>query len=675
MKIANKISLSFLITALILTGIATTIFYTAVKRNLEKSIFDHLSTTVQSRAHHIETFIGEDKARLELLTESDLIENTVKEIVRNSSYSTESLENLSLILKDFAKAEKEAYELFILNPDGKIIASTNEASIGADKSSDDYFLAGKEETYIKDAYYSETTRKETYAVSTPVRDDNTKELLGVLVGRFGMTELNKITTDKTGLGETGEIYIVNKYGNMITPSRFKKDTFLKQKVDTVNFRNCLSMAKHPKMHIGHKPVDVFPDYRGVNVLGTHEYLPEMQWSLLGEIDEKEAFAPLAKIKILLVLTMTLVPIVAWLIGCFVSRLISRPIHKLHEGTELIGEGDLDYKVGTDTKDEIGQLSRAFDKMTNDLKKSTTSIENLNKEITERKQAQAGLQAAQKKLIDTARQVGMVETATDVLHNVGNVLNSVSVTTASIRNNVRNSKVSYLTEVVGLLEEHADNLSTFMTTEERGRKLPAFLANLSKELITEQERYLEALDMLTKHVEHMADIIQLQQSYSKTTNMIESASVAELVEDAIRINAEALTRHGVEVKREFADLPPVLLDHHKILQILTNLISNAKYALSDSNQDDRILTICVTEPQGGHFRIEVHDNGIGITEENLTRIFEHGFTTKKHGYGFGLHSAVLTAKEMNGSLTAHSDGHGKGTVFILELPFQTQEIAK
>ncbi len=339
------------------------------------------------------------------------------------------------------------------------------------------------------------------------------------------------------------------------------------------------------------------------------------------------------------------------LGYFTSRAISKPITKLKNAAVEAGKGDLGAKVEIKSRDEIGELAAAFNQM-----------------AKQRKQDEEAL-------VSTARKIGVAETATDVLHNVGNVLNSVSVTTASIRNNVRDSKVSYLTEVVGLLEEHADDLSTFMTTEERGRKLPAFLANLSQELITEQERYLEALETLTKHVEHMADIIQLQQSYSKTTNMIESASVAELVEDAIRINAEALTRHGVEVKREFADLPPVLLNRHKVLQILTNLIGNAKYALSDSGRDDKILTICVTKPQGGHFRIEVHDNGVGISEENLTRIFEHGFTTKKHGYGFGLHSAALTAKEMNGSLTAYSDGHGKGTVFILELPFQTQEIAK
>jgi signal transduction histidine kinase len=132
---------------------------------------------------------------------------------------------------------------------------------------------------------------------------------------------------------------------------------------------------------------------------------------------------------------------------------------------------------------------------------------------------------------------------------------------------------------------------------------------------------------------------------------------------------------VEVKCELVELPLVLFDRHKLLQILINLISNAKYALSDSSREDKILTIRVTEPQSDLFRIEVHDDGIGIAQENLTRIFEHGFTTKKDGYGFGLHSAAIAAKEMNGSLTVHSEGIGKGAVFTLELPFQTQEAAK
>lgn len=298
-----------------------------------------------------------------------------------------------------------------------------------------------------------------------------------------------------------------------------------------------------------------------------------------------------------------------------------------------------------------------------------------RDITERKRAEAELRAAQEKLLATARKVGMAEVATGVLHNAGNVLNSVSVTAESIQKRVRISKVYYLKDVVDLFNKHANELSTFITTEERGKKLPAFLANLSKELIEEQEHYLKALEELTRHVQHVADIIQLQQSHSKTKGLIEPVSIAELVEDAIKINADSLTQFHVEVRREISHIPSVLLDRHKVLQMLTNLISNANYALSKSERDDRTLTIRVKEPEGGYIRIEVCDNGVGIAKEDLKRIFELGFTTKKKGHGFGLHSTALAANEMNGSIIFHSDGPGKGAVFTIELPFNTQEAKK
>lgn len=295
-----------------------------------------------------------------------------------------------------------------------------------------------------------------------------------------------------------------------------------------------------------------------------------------------------------------------------------------------------------------------------------------RDITERKRAEATLKTAQEKLLETAREVGMAEVATGVLHNVGNVLNSVSVTAESIQKRVRNSKICYLSDVVGLLEQHKEQLGSFITTEERGRKLPIFLANLSKELVEEQERCLEALETLTKHVQHVGDIIQLQQSHSKSKGLIEPTSIIELVEDTLQINSEAMTRNNIEIRRELANLPTVLIDRHKVLQMLTNLISNAIYALSKSGREDKILKISIGEPKDGFFRIDVCDNGIGIPPENLTRIFEHGFTTKKKGHGFGLHSTALSANELNGSIRVHSDGPGRGAVFTLELPFKTQE---
>ena len=373
-----------------------------------------------------------------------------------------------------------------------------------------------------------------------------------------------------------------------------------------------------------------------------------------------------------VLALTVLGATNWLI----SRHITASVSKLAEAARNVKQGNFDYRINVKTKDELGQLAVAFNQMAEQRKQANEALQKAHDELEERvRQRTAELQETHDKFIEIARKTGMAEVATGVLHNVGNVLTSVSITTESIQKSVQDSKVSYLTDVVNLLEEHTDNLGEFMTNEERGRKLPAFLANLSNELIAEQERSLEALQTLTKHVEHIAEIIHLQQSYSKMTSTVDSVSAAEVIEDAIRINAEALNRHDVEIKREFADLPLVLLDCHKVLQILTNLIRNAKYALSDSGRDDKILTIRITEPQDGHFRIEVHDNGTGITKENLSHIFEHGFTTKKRGYGFGLHSGALAAKEINGSLTGHSDGPGNGAVFTLELPFQTQEAQK
>ena len=114
-----------------------------------------------------------------------------------------------------------------------------------------------------------------------------------------------------------------------------------------------------------------------------------------------------------------------------------------------------------------------------------------------------------------------------------------------------------------------------------------------------------------------------------------------------------------------------LEKHKILQILVNLLRNAKHACQESDRADKRLTVRVINGDG-RVRISVIDNGIGIPPENLIRIFSHGFTTKKDGHGFGLHSGALAAKEMDGSLTVHSDGPGQGSTFTLELPCPTPE---
>jgi C4-dicarboxylate-specific signal transduction histidine kinase len=178
-----------------------------------------------------------------------------------------------------------------------------------------------------------------------------------------------------------------------------------------------------------------------------------------------------------------------------------------------------------------------------------------------------------------------------------------------------------------------------------------------------------MDLLRKNIEHIKDIVAMQQSYATVAGVTESIKASELVEDALRLNAGALTRHDVQVVRQYDADPTLEVDKHKALQILVNLIRNAKYACDASGRDDRRLTLHLAQ-NGGRVKIVVLDNGVGIPPENLTRIFSHGFTTKKDGHGFGLHSGALAAQEMGGSLTAHSEGPGHGANFTLELPLRT-----
>ena len=294
-------------------------------------------------------------------------------------------------------------------------------------------------------------------------------------------------------------------------------------------------------------------------------------------------------------------------------------------------------------------------------------------VTERKQAEVELKAAQEKLIETAHRAGMAEVAADVLHNVGNVLNSINVSTTVIRKKVTNSELANLEKVAGIINEHTDDLGTFLTEDPQGRHIPVYLTEVSRCLTDEQTDIIDKLKVLANNVQHIKDIVSTQQLYAKVSGVEVQTSVSKLAEDAIQINTAGLERNGTRLIREFEELGDVEIDKQKVLQILVNLINNAKYALSSSNKEEKLMTIRIYKHGEARFRIEVADNGVGISEDNLTKIFSHGFTTKKHGHGFGLHSSALAAKEMAGSLAVHSDGLGQGATFTLELPFKPMEI--
>lgn len=293
---------------------------------------------------------------------------------------------------------------------------------------------------------------------------------------------------------------------------------------------------------------------------------------------------------------------------------------------------------------------------------------LIRNTTERKLAEAKLKAVHLQLLEISRQAGASEVATSVLHNVGNALNSVNVSAALVAHNTKKSKIPYLGKVVALLNEHAADLAGFMTTDPKGRLLPHYLSQLAEQLAKEQEVASTELELLRKNLGHIEEIVCMQQSYGKISGITETVAVPVLVEDALCLDPGSQIRDGVELVRDYADVPQITVEKHKVMQILVNLLRNARHSCHDSGRKDKQLGIQIAKADNG-VRIVIIDNGVGIPPQHLTSIFNYGFTTRKSGHGFGLHNGALTAKELGGSLTVHSDGEGRGATFTLELPLQ------
>ena len=296
---------------------------------------------------------------------------------------------------------------------------------------------------------------------------------------------------------------------------------------------------------------------------------------------------------------------------------------------------------------------------------------LQEQIVARDLAHSQLKDAQQRMIELSRQSGMAEVATGVLHNVGNVLNSVNVSATIVAGKVKDSHVENLVALVDMLQRNAHDLEGYLRRDPKGQRVISYLSKLGNHFQQERQLLLKEVGLLTDHVQHVKEIVATQQNYAKVCGMIDQLSLPDLVDDAFRMVQPSLDRHHVALDRDFEDVPLIMGDKHLILQILLNLLRNAKEAIKLGPNDDRRIRVRIARQADDRVQIQVTDSGIGLPHENLTRIFAHGFTTKEGGHGFGLHSGALAAQQMGGSLRAESDGPGCGATFTLELPLEAQ----
>lgn len=377
-----------------------------------------------------------------------------------------------------------------------------------------------------------------------------------------------------------------------------------------------------------------------------------------------------------------------------DRLAKGTLADFSRAMQALSSGDLDAAyarvdispVVVRSRDELGDMASSFNTLQEEIARAAVGLEGareglraargeltqINASLEHRVMERTGeLEMAHRKLVDAARYAGMAEVATGILHNLGNVLNSVNVSAGLVQHTLRHSQSTGLDQVAALLRQHADDLGAYVTLDDKGRLVPQYLDELAKQLSRERGELLSEIESMVAKIEHIKQIVVTQQSFARASSMAEPVALAALIEDAILINLVAMDQCDIQVERRYEQVPLVTVDKHQVLQILVNLLNNATQALNASTDSDKRLVLRLSGHGTDTNRVvlQVIDNGIGIAKENLTRIFEHGFTTRKGGRGFGLHSSAIAAQAIGGSLRAHSDGPAGGAVFTLDLPLQ------
>ncbi len=354
----------------------------------------------------------------------------------------------------------------------------------------------------------------------------------------------------------------------------------------------------------------------------------------------------------------------WLVSTVFRRHVLRRLQHVSRYLQLDSASSIPLAALVRGRDEISDMARAVDRfLAGRAKLDLRTVE---------------LQETQDRLVAAARLAGIAEIATNILHNVGNVLNSINVSADVIGAKLRTSKAGGLARAVRLMDEHAGSLGEFLTHDTKGRLLHTYLRDLGPALEAEHESMSTELAALCKSIDHVKNVVATQQSHADAPRVVEILDVGDLASDALRMCSAALARHNVLIVNNVKQLPGLPLDSNRMLQILVNLIGNAKQAFENVTDRNPCVTLDADLEEALDakvLRITVADNGEGIAPQNLSRIFSHGFTTRKNGHGFGLHSCVLAAQEMGGTLIARSDGPGRGAAFILQIPITAQEAGR
>jgi signal transduction histidine kinase len=406
--------------------------------------------------------------------------------------------------------------------------------------------------------------------------------------------------------------------------------------------------------------------------------------------EAKAFS--VQIMIITLLTLFILGCIAFILSFIATRhtanIISLPLIELSQATVKIAQGNYDTTIVIDNDNEIGVLSQNFNKMQEKikdtlgqllvhqkelkdknkrLKVTQEELQDFNRHLEDKvNERTAQLKSAQKELLASAHAAGIAEVAINILHNIGNVINSVNISNQDNLDRLRHSKIPALIKTNHLLQKNSEHIGQFLQTDPKGKKIPKLLDKLGQALNNENHILIENSSRMMQSINIIGNIITTQQQYAKGNLYNETLDLHSLVEESLNIQEASFKNHSITTRTEFQNIPSITTDSAKLHQILTNILINAKQALLNNQVENRKIQIKLSQKLGFAI-LTIKDNGIGIDKNSLIEIFQHGFTTKKNGHGFGLHSCANLLAEMGGNIKAKSEGKNKGAMFIIKLP--------
>ncbi|MCQ9206715.1 MAG: ATP-binding protein [Omnitrophica bacterium] len=633
MSIKVKLIILFLALVIIPLFFVSLISYVNSKDALERATLRTLHLVAELRESEILIFLDDIKKRTINFSSEGAIKDLLQEAATAKKGEIEK-KFIKYLSEHEAFNDKDIVAIDVVDLSGHAIASSDPLRVGRDYRKESSFLHGKTRAYTSDIKKNEEGVVE-FSVAAPVMSHKKDRVIGVWVTHYYEGTLDGILTGEKvlrlgamtqvrGVGKTGESYIVNQNELMITSSLFLEDVILNQKVDTYPVKKGLEENK--------EMIGIWPDYRGIPVAGASMvlHIEDFTWVLLSEQDVSEAVIPahdLSKILTVIVITTSLLII---LIALLISQSISRPIRALQKGAEIIGGGNLDYKVGTKDKDEIGQLSRGFDKMTETLKKTTASRDSLNKEISIRKQVEENLVVAKKTAEDASR------TKSDFLANMSHELRTP------------------LNAIIGFSEVLRDE--AFGQLNDKQKEYNVDVLNSGKHLLS-----------------LINDILDLSKvEAGKAELSLSDFDLKMALENSLSMIKEKALKHNIAIVKNIkGDIGTIRADERKFKQIMFNLLSNAAKFTPDGGK----IGIEAKMSDKNIVLVTVWDTGIGIEEKDKSKVFkefeqiESSHSRKYAGTGLGMPLAKKFVELHKGKMWFESGGKDKGAHFYFTLPLK------